>query len=96
MVEAATHRAAYIRADDEFTVWAVPRPHSMVNVGSDLCSQDGTSSRIHVVDLMTCWTGYRLIGVVVLRRVFSGKTLNAVSGYGAAVDEKRHGRKARA
>lgn len=93
MVEAATHRVTYIRADDEFTVWAVPRPHSMVNVGSDL---DGTGSRIHVVDLMAYWTGYRLIGVVVLRRVFSGKTLNAVSGYGAAVDEKRHGRKARA
>ena len=47
-----------------------------------------------MVDLMAYWTGYRLIGVVVLRRVFGGETLNAVSGYGAAIDEKRHGRKA--
>ena len=46
----------------------------MVNVEFDICSQDGTGSRIHVVDLMAYWTGYRLIGVVVLRHGLLDRT----------------------
>jgi hypothetical protein len=42
------------------------RPDSMVNVGYDPFSQDGTGNRIHVVDLMACRTGHGLISVAVL------------------------------
>jgi hypothetical protein len=35
-------------------------------------------------------TGHRLIDVVVLRRIFGRETLNAVSGFGAAVHEQGH------
>jgi len=42
------------------------------------------------MDLVTCRTSHRLVGVVVFRRIFGGKALNAVSGFGAAVHEERH------
>ena len=42
------------------------------------------------MDLVTCRTSHRLVGVVVFRRIFGGKALNAVSGFGAAVHEQRH------
>ena len=45
---------------------------------------------VHVVDLVACRTGHRLIDVVVLRNIFGRKALNAVSGFWAAVDEERH------
>ena len=63
---------------------------SMVTSGFDLFSQDGTGSRIYVMDLIACRTSHRLVSVVVFRCIFGGKPLNAVSGYGAAVHEKRH------
>jgi hypothetical protein len=42
------------------------------------------------MNLMAYRTSHRLINVVVLRDIFGGKTLNAVSGFGATVREERH------
>jgi hypothetical protein len=42
------------------------------------------------MDLTAYRISHRLIDVVILRRIFGGKALNAVSGSGAAVHEKRH------
>jgi hypothetical protein len=56
----------------------------------DLFSQDGASRRIHEMDLAAYRTGHRLIDMLILRNIFGGKALNAVSGFGAAVHEERH------
>jgi len=53
-------------------------------------SQDGSGTRIHVMDLAVCWTGHRLIYVVILRNIFGRKALNAIAGFRAAVHEERH------
>jgi len=53
-------------------------------------SQDGSGTRIHVMDLAACRTGHRLIYVVVLRNIFGRKALNAIPGFRAAVHEERH------
>ena len=53
-------------------------------------SQDGSGTRIHVMDLAARWTGHRLIYVVVLRNIFGRKALNAIPGVRAAVHEERH------
>ena len=42
------------------------------------------------MDLMAYRTGHRLINVLVLRSIFGGKALNAVSSFRAAVREERH------
>jgi hypothetical protein len=42
------------------------------------------------MNLLADWTGHRLIDVVVLRSIFGSEALNAVSGFGAAVQEERH------
>jgi hypothetical protein len=51
-------------------------------------AQDGTGSRINVMDLATYRADHRLM---VLGDVFCNEALNAVAGCEAAVDEKRHG-----
>jgi hypothetical protein len=38
-----------------------------------IVSQDGSGTRIHVIDLAACRTGHRLIYVVVLRNIFGRK-----------------------
>ena len=43
-----------------------------------------------MMNLVAYRTSHRLINVVVLRNIFGGKTLNAVSGFGATVREERH------
>ena len=53
-------------------------------------AQDGTGSRIYVVNLTTCRAGHRFINMVILRSIFGGKALNAVSGLGASVQKERH------
>ena len=40
-------------------------------------SQDGTRSRIYVMDLMAYRTGHRLIDVAILRSIFGRKALNS-------------------
>jgi hypothetical protein len=47
-------------------------------------------SRVYVMDLAARETSHRLIDVLILRDVFGDKTLHAVSGLGAAVDEEGH------
>ena len=42
------------------------------------------------MDLVAYRTGHRLIDVLVLRGIFSGKALNARSGPGAAIQKERH------
>jgi hypothetical protein len=42
------------------------------------------------MNLAACRTSHRLIYVAVLQRVFGGKALNAVTGFGAVVREERH------
>ena len=44
----------------------------------------------NMMDLMAYRTGHGLINVAVLRGVFGGEALNAVSSFGAAVHEERH------
>jgi len=70
-------------ASNGCVAWLKTRGYSTV-------SQDGTRSRIYVMDLMACWTGHRLIDVAVLRNIFGTEALHAVSGFGAAVHEERH------
>jgi len=45
---------------------------------------------IYVMDLFANRTGNRLINVTILRRIFGGKALNAISGLWAPVDKQRH------
>ena len=42
------------------------------------------------MNLVAYQTSHRLKNVVVLRDIFGGKTLNAVSGFGATVREEQH------
>ena len=44
------------------------------------------------MDLVANRTGHRLIDVAILRSIFGGKALNAVTSYGAAVDKEWHGK----
>jgi hypothetical protein len=44
-----------------------------------------------MMDLVAYRTSHRLIYMFVLCDILGGKTLYAVSGFGAAVNEKRHG-----
>jgi len=53
-------------------------------------AQDGAGSRIYVVNLMAYRAVHRLINMVILRSIFGGKALNAVSGLGASVQKERH------
>jgi hypothetical protein len=55
-----------------------------------LLAQDLAGSRIYVMDLLEYRTAHRLIGVVVFRGIFCGKTLNAVSSFGAPIHEEWH------
>jgi len=52
--------------------------------------------RIHMMDLVTCRTGHRLVDVLVFRGIFGNKALNAVSGFGASVYKERHAEKPQA
>ncbi len=60
------------------------------SVGNGCFSQHPAGSRIHQVKLTAHRARDRLIGFLVLRNVFGGKALNAVSGIGAAIHEERH------
>ena len=42
------------------------------------------------MDLVAYRAGHRLIDVAILRSIFGGKALNAVTGYGAAVHKEWH------
>ena len=57
----------------------------------DFFFQDDSGSGIYVMDLTANRTAHRLVNVTILRNIFGAKALNAVSGFGAVVRDKRHG-----
>ena len=75
------------------SVYSAPEMKEAANRGGLFVfffAQGGARSRIYVVNLMAYRAVHRFINMVILRSIFGGKALNAVSSLGASVQKERH------